>query len=105
MGLVKIGGQDKRRPEPAADSVGSLHYEGSEDKRVAEGEESSGAKAAEDAGVYGAAGLAADFYGDERHARFEQKSADCAAELTAQGIADAFAGPMSVAPVAAGEDY
>src|SRR3546814_6352914 len=72
---------------------------------VSDEDENSWAKAAEYAVLYGAAELAADLYEDERLARFEQQSADCAAELTAQGIADAFAGPMSVAPVAAGEDY
>src|SRR3546814_6849339 len=82
--FVKIRGQYKLRPEPAADTIVSLHYYGSEDKMVSDEDENSWAKAAEDAVLYGAAELAADFYEDERLARFEQKSADCAAELRSE---------------------
>src|SRR3546814_17692335 len=99
--FVKIRGQYKLRPEPAADTIVSLHYYGSEDKMVSDEAENSWAKAAEDAVLYGAAELAADFYEAERLARFEPHSAACPAELTPQGIADAFARPISVAPVAA----
>ncbi|API58524.1 hypothetical protein BSL82_03715 [Tardibacter chloracetimidivorans] len=103
--FVKIRGQYKFRPEPAEGTVVSLHYYGAEDRMVTDADENMWAQAAEDAVLYGAAELAADFYEDERLSRFADKSAECAAELTAQGISDAFAGPMSVAPAAANEEY
>src|SRR3546814_11155882 len=58
--FVKIRGQYKLRQEPAADTIVSLHYYGSEDKMVSEEDENSWDKAAEDAVVYGAAELAAE---------------------------------------------
>src|SRR3546814_7031877 len=45
--FVKIRGQYKLRPEPAADTIVSLHYYGSEDKMVSDEDENSWAKAAE----------------------------------------------------------
>src|SRR3546814_20985941 len=78
--FVKIRGQYTLRPEPAADTIVSLHYYGSEDKMVSDAAEHSWATASEDAVLSGAAELADDFYEADRLARSEQTSADQPAE-------------------------
>src|SRR3546814_19897982 len=75
--FVKIRGQYKLRPEPAADTIVSLHYYGSEDTMVSDEDENSWAKAAEDAVLYGAAELAADFYEDERRSEERRVGNEC----------------------------
>ena len=96
----KVAADLKLKPSLAANTNLSLHYYGWDTPLVTDTDTNNWSTSCVDAVVYGAAELAADFYEDDRLTRFAQKYIACVMEIKEQAEADAFAGPMAIAPSA-----
>lgn len=86
------------RPTPEDGTLLYLHYYGEEPPLASNTDENGWTISAVDAVLYGAAELAADFYEDERNARFAEKYIMSVRELEEQMHRDDASGPSQVSP-------
>lgn len=96
--FVRVGPTVMIRPIPEDGSIVSLHYYATDPTLENDGDINNWSASAVDAVLYAAGELAADFFEDERVARFAEKTLLCMAALKEQAEADSLAGPLAVAP-------
>ncbi|TFU06162.1 hypothetical protein EUV02_03890 [Polymorphobacter arshaanensis] len=101
--FIKVGDRWMIKPKPQADSTVYLNYFSQTDALVADTDNNPWTLACTNAVLYGAAELAADFFEDERAARFQAKNQQYRDELAEQAIDEVFSGPMAIQPAICGD--
>lgn len=96
--FTQVGGQIRVRPIPSSTTTIYMTYYGTMQPLVVDTDENEWTVSCIDALVYGAAEYAADYFEDDRLARFASKFKEALLELQDQTLNEQFAGSMAIAP-------